>query len=128
MNVSMTSLVPARARFPLGRVVVTEKACRLDPAVLAENLHRHARGDFGPVHGFHTDNARALHQGRDMTAASLEPRAARFFRVVTTAQPRRTVLMLPEEYGHAHVATINVSQSEDRSHAPGSHHAERADS
>lgn len=79
MSRSLVSFVPARTRFPLGRVVMTEKACQLDPTVLTESLHRHACGDFGPIHGFHADNARALRQGGGITSASLDPHSDRFF-------------------------------------------------
>lgn len=96
-----SSLVPPRTRFRLGRVIVTEKACQLDPAVLAESLHRHARGDFGPIHGFRAYNDRALHQGGEITSAYLDPESDSLFLVVTLAKPRRTVIMRPEEYGYA---------------------------
>ena len=64
MSRSLVSFVPARTRFPLGRVMVTEKACQLDPAVLTESLHHQARGGFGPIHDCRTYNTRALRQGR----------------------------------------------------------------
>jgi hypothetical protein len=86
--------------------------------VSTASLHRHARGDFRPVHGFQTYNDRALRQGGDITSAYLDPRSARFFLVVATAQPRRTVVMRPEEYGPPHpAAAVDVPRSEDLFHA-----------
>jgi hypothetical protein len=57
-------------------------------------------------------------QGGDITSAYLDPRSARFFLVVATAQPRRTVVMRPEEYGPPHpAAAVDVPRSEDLFHA-----------
>ena len=95
-----SSLVPPRSRFQLGRLIVTEKACQLNPTVLADSLHRHARGDSGPIHGFRAYNDRALRQGGDITSAYVDPDSDSLFLVVTLAKPRRTVIMRPEEYGH----------------------------
>lgn len=95
------SLVPARTQFHLGQVLVTEKACQLDPAIITDSLHRHARGDFGPFQGFQALNNRALRKGGDIISAYIDPRSDRFFLVVTAAHKRRTVVMLSEEYNHA---------------------------
>lgn len=94
-----SSLVPVRTRFRLGHLLVTEKACQLDPALLIESLHRHARGDFGPVHGFCAYNDQALRQGGEITSAYPDPDSDSLFLVVTATARRRTIILLPEEYG-----------------------------
>ena len=103
-----SSLLPAHPRFRLGRLIVTEKACQPNPAVLIESLHRHARGDSGPIHGFQAYNNRALRQGGDITSAYLDPDSDSLFLVVTLAKPRRTVIMWPEEYGHHQRSSLMV--------------------
>jgi hypothetical protein len=56
--------LPAGAKFPLGRVVITPSAARLPAALIERCLARHQAGDWGDVLAdVAGDNAEALRNG-----------------------------------------------------------------
>ena len=86
------------SRFELGVVVATPGAL-LDfgPALIAELLGRHARGDWGDLGEFdHRENARALRTGARIFSAYETP-AGRCW-IITEADRSSTCILRPEDY------------------------------
>ncbi len=86
------------ALFPLGQVVATPGAYQdFGPALIAELLHRHARGDWGDLCAAdRRENERALKTGARLFSA-YETSAGRCW-IITESDRSSSCVLLPSEY------------------------------
>lgn len=88
----------ARARFTLGRVVITANAARLlDTVAVQQGLRRHASGDWGDLDpaDLHA-NDDALERGERLLSAYGQG-DGRFW-IITERDRSATTILLPEDY------------------------------
>jgi hypothetical protein len=88
----------ARAKFPLGEIVITANAqATLDPADIEQGLSRHAAGDWGEVCPEDArSNADALEHGARLM--SVYGQAEQRFWIITEWDRSVTTVLLPLDY------------------------------
>jgi hypothetical protein len=91
-------IAPARPKFPLGEIVITQNAqARLDPAEIEQGLNRHAAGDWGEVClDDARSNADALEHGHRLM--SVYGQGGTRFWIITEWDRSVTTVLLPLDY------------------------------
>jgi hypothetical protein len=89
---------PGRAKFPLGRLIITTNAGeRLPPQAVSAALSRHASGDWGELCASDANqNAYALKHGCRLLSVYASS-AGRFW-IITEADRSVTTILMPEDY------------------------------
>ena len=98
MNIPELRLVLERdARFPLGRIVMTEAAhVTLDHETVHDAIARHARGDWGlRCDEDREQNERSLREGSQLTSAYHD--GWDWFYIITEADRASTCVLLADE-------------------------------
>ena len=92
-------LAVVRAKFPLGRVVITAHADReLNPAEVHWALQRHASGDWGDVcREDRLSNERALTEEERLFSVYHAENSRKFW-IITEWDRSVTTILLPEDY------------------------------
>jgi len=83
--------------FPLGRIVMTSSARRIDPASMKEGLRRHAACDWGDLDPANIrSNELALRHG-DRLLSAYGQGDGRFW-IITEQDSSLTTILTPQEY------------------------------
>jgi hypothetical protein len=91
-------IILARAKFPLGQVVMTANAAnQLKPLDVAEALSRHSAGDWGDIcEQDQRENELSLREGFRLLSVYRSGNST--FWIITEADRSVTTVLLPEDY------------------------------